>query len=195
MDHRRRLNRISPGAGQPASQVTLEAYPRPQLRRGAGRLSVSDPRRRHLQYPGTLELDNPEACCADGMFAQVAPSAGDPAPKAVVPSSAIIDDAERRVVLIALGEGRFKPAAGEAGARAGDVVGCSKASRRGSRGGLGQLPDRLGEPAQAALSNLVEPDRRSARGAPTVTKPKGRSMPPMPKRQRDDDAWRDPCLR
>lgn len=58
-----------------------------------------------------LELDNAQGLLRPGMFAQVALAAGDATPKTVVPGSAIIDDGERRVVLIALDEGRFKPAA------------------------------------------------------------------------------------
>lgn len=56
-----------------------------------------------------LEVDNAEGLLRPGMFVQLSLMMGDPSPKLAVPSSALIDDGQRQVVLIALGQGRFKP--------------------------------------------------------------------------------------
>ena len=69
-----------------------------------------------------LELDNAEGLLRPGMFAQLALATGAASPTLVVPISAIIDDGERRVVLLALGEGRFKPQAVKLGQRGRELV-------------------------------------------------------------------------
>ena len=108
-----------------------------------------------------LELDNPEGLLRPGMFAQVALPAGDGSPKTVVPSSAIIDDGERRVVLLALDEGRFKPQPVKLGARGRDVVEVVEGVAPGDRVVVSAnfLIDSESQ-LKAALSNLVdaEPD-------------------------------------
>ena len=48
------------------------------------------------------------------MYADVVLNAGDGAPVPAVPANAVIDSGTRQVVLVAKGEGRFEPRAGEA---------------------------------------------------------------------------------
>lgn len=64
-----------------------------------------------------LELANPERLLQPGMFAQVEITTAGETPSLSVPASALIDDGQRRTVLVALGEGRFKPQAVEIGRR------------------------------------------------------------------------------
>ena len=106
-----------------------------------------------------LELDNAQGLLRPGMFAQVSLAAGDASPRTVVPSSAIIDDGERRVVLIALGEGRFKPQPVKLGQRGRDVVEVLEGVATGDRVVVSAnfLIDSESQ-LKAALSNLVEPD-------------------------------------
>jgi len=76
-----------------------------------------------------------------------------------VPSSAIVDDGERRVVLIALGEGRFKPQPVKLGQRGRDVVEVLEGVEAGDRVVVSAnfLIDSESQ-LKAALSNLVEAD-------------------------------------
>lgn len=59
--------------------------------------------------PVRLELDNPDGLLRPGMFAHVDLATAGAAPRLTVPSSAIVDSGSRQVVLIAEGEGRFRP--------------------------------------------------------------------------------------
>ncbi len=151
-----------------SAQVTLEAYP------GRGFAARVD-----YLYPTLdaatrstrvrLELDNPEGLLRPGMFAQIALAAGDATPRVAVPTSAIIDDGERRVVLIALGEGRFKPQPVKLGQRGRDVVEVLDGVTAGDRVVVSAnfLIDSESQ-LKAALSNLVEPDARDqAQASPT----------------------------
>ncbi|HHW62355.1 MAG TPA: efflux RND transporter periplasmic adaptor subunit [Rhodocyclaceae bacterium] len=141
-----------------SAQVTLEAYPG---RAFAARVDylypTLDAATRSTRV--RLELDNPEGLLRPGMFAQIALAAGDATPRVAVPSSAIIDDGERRVVLIALGEGRFKPQPVKLGQRGRDVVEVLDGVAAGDRVVVSAnfLIDSESQ-LKAALSNLVEPD-------------------------------------
>ena len=107
------LARVQVGQG---AQVVLDAWPGRSITARVGYLYPTlDTATRSTGV--RLELDNAEGLLRPGMFAQVALAVGDAAPKTVVPVSAIIDDGERRVVLRALGEGRFRPQAVKLGAR------------------------------------------------------------------------------
>lgn len=64
-----------------------------------------------------LALANPERLLQPGMFAQVEIATAGDTPRLSVPASALIDDGLRRTVLVALGEGRFKPQTVETGRR------------------------------------------------------------------------------
>lgn len=105
-----------------------------------------------------LELDNPEGLVRPGMFAQVSLATGDASPKVAVPTSAIIDDGERRVVLLAVGEGRFKPQAVKLGQRGRDMVEVIEGIEVGESVVISAnfLIDSESQ-LKAALSNLVEP--------------------------------------
>jgi Cu(I)/Ag(I) efflux system membrane fusion protein len=64
-----------------------------------------------------LELANTDRLLQPGMFAQVEIFTAGDTPRLTVPASALIDDGQRRTVLVALGEGRFKPQVVETGRR------------------------------------------------------------------------------
>jgi Cu(I)/Ag(I) efflux system membrane fusion protein len=59
--------------------------------------------------PVRIELANRDGLLRPGMFAHVELAGGDAAPRLTVPNSAVIDDGERQVVLLDLGNGRFRP--------------------------------------------------------------------------------------
>ena len=107
------LARVQVGQG---AQVVLDAWPGRSFAARVGYLYPTlDTATRSTRV--RLELDNAEGLLRPGMFAQVVLAVGDATPKTVVPVSAIIDDGERRVVLRALGEGRFRPQAVKLGER------------------------------------------------------------------------------
>ena len=93
-------------------------------------------------------------------------AAGDASPRTVVPSSAIIDDGERRVVLIALGEGRFKPQPVKLGERGRELVEVLEGVEEGDRVVVSAnfLIDSESQ-LKAALSNLMEADAEGLIGA------------------------------
>ncbi len=154
-------------AGQPA-RVTLDAWPGRSFAARVDYLYPTlDAATRSTRV--RLELDNAEGLLRPGMFAQVALAVGDATPKVVVPSSAIIDDGERRVVLIALGEGRFKPQPVKLGQRGEDVVEVLDGVAAGDRVVVSAnfLIDSESQ-LKAALSNLVEPEAGDqAQASPT----------------------------
>lgn len=64
-----------------------------------------------------LELANAQRLLQPGMFAQVAIATAGETPRLSVPASALIDDGQRRTVLVDLGEGRFRPQTVQTGRR------------------------------------------------------------------------------
>ncbi|WEN43035.1 Cation efflux system protein CusB [Thauera sp. GDN1] len=158
------LARVQVGQG---AQVTLEAYPGRSFAARVGYLYPTlDAATRSTRV--RLELDNPAGLLRPGMFAQVALAAGDTTPKTVVPTSAIIDDGERRVVLRALGEGRFKPQPVKLGERGRDMVEVLEGVEAGDRVVVSAnfLIDSESQ-LKAALSNLMEADGTEQAGAPS----------------------------
>jgi Cu(I)/Ag(I) efflux system membrane fusion protein len=143
--------------GQTA-QVALEAYPGRSFAARVDYLYPTlDAATRSTRV--RLAMDNTEGLLRPGMFAQIALATGDATPKVTVPTSAIIDDGERRVVLLALAEGRFKPQAVKLGQRGRDVVEVLDGVAAGDRVVVSAnfLIDSESQ-LKAALSNLVEPD-------------------------------------
>ena len=69
-----------------------------------------------------IELDNTDGLLMANMYADVEIATGDPEPVTTVPSSAVIDTGDRRIVFVDLGEGRFEPRDVELGARGDDRV-------------------------------------------------------------------------
>lgn len=69
-----------------------------------------------------LELANPGDLLRPGMFANVELFTAGDTPRLTVPDSAVIDDGRRRIVLVAEGEGRFRPQVVETGLRGRDRV-------------------------------------------------------------------------
>ncbi|HRO61931.1 MAG TPA: efflux RND transporter periplasmic adaptor subunit [Burkholderiaceae bacterium] len=116
--YERDLGRVS--VGQPA-WVSLDAFPG---RRFEARVAYRYPTLNAAtrSTPVRLELDNREGLLQPGMFAQVEMEVGGSAPRTTVPSSAIIDDGQRQVVLLALAEGRFQPRAVRLGERGVDAI-------------------------------------------------------------------------
>ncbi|MFN3988047.1 MAG: efflux RND transporter periplasmic adaptor subunit [Rhodocyclaceae bacterium] len=112
------LARIAPG--QPA-RVGIDAYPG---RHFEARITYIYPTLNAATRttPLRLELANPDGLLRPGMFAHVELLTGGDTPRLSVPDSAIIDDGQRRIVLIAEGEGRFRPQVVETGLRSRDHV-------------------------------------------------------------------------
>ncbi len=72
--------------------------------------------------PIRVTLANPGGLLRPGMFAHVDVTTGGGTPRLTVPASAVIDDGSRQVVLLDLGDGRFKPKAVKLGQRGTDDV-------------------------------------------------------------------------
>jgi len=151
-----------------SAQVTLEAYPGRSFAARVDYLYPTlDAATRSTRV--RLELDNPEGLLRPGMFAQVALAAGDATPKVAVPASAIIDDGERRVVLLALDEGRFKPQPVKLGQRGRNTVEVVEGVAAGDRVVVSAnfLIDSESQ-LKAALSNLLAPEAgEQAQASPT----------------------------
>ncbi len=112
------LDRVAIGQ---RAEVTIDAFPQ---RRFEARLTylyptLNTPTR---TTPVRLELDNPDGLLRPGMFAHVDVASGGNEPRLVLPESAVIDSGERQVVLLALGEGRFKPQPVSLGRRGANLV-------------------------------------------------------------------------
>ena len=107
--------------------------------------------------PLRLELDNREGLLRPGMFAHVELAGAPGAPRVTVPSSAVIDDGHRQVVLLALDEGRFKPQPVKLGSRGRDYVEVLEGVKAGERVVVSAtfLIDSESQ-LKAALSNLTE---------------------------------------
>ncbi len=157
-----------------SARVTLDAWPGRSFAARVGYLYPTlDAATRSTRV--RLELDNAEGLLRPGMFAQVTLAAGDAAPKVVVPASAIIDDGERRVVLRALGDGRFKPQPVKLGERGGDLVEVLEGVAVGERVVVSAnfLIDSESQ-LKAALSNLVDADTGgAAEASPTLYETEG----------------------
>ncbi len=106
--------------GQPA-RIAFDAYPGRHL---DARISYIYPTLNTATRTTLvrLELANAEGLLRPGMFAHVELLTGGELPRVTVPGSAIIDDGQRRIVLIAEGEGRFRPQVVETGLRSRDHV-------------------------------------------------------------------------
>ena len=150
--------------GQDA-QVVLDAWPGRSFAARVGYLYPTlDTATRSTRV--RLELDNAEGLLRPGMFAQVVLAVGDATPKTVVPVSAIIDDGERRVVLRALGEGRFRPQAVKLGARGREWAEVLEGVEEGERVVVSAnfLIDSESQ-LKAALANLMAPEADAAASA------------------------------
>jgi Cu(I)/Ag(I) efflux system membrane fusion protein len=159
------LARVQVGQG---AQVVLDAWPGRSFAARVGYLYPTlDTATRSTRV--RLELDNAEGLLRPGMFVQVALAVGDVTPKTVVPGSAIIDDGERRVVLRALGEGRFKPQAVKLGERGREWVEVLEGVEEGERVVVSAnfLIDSESQ-LKAALANLVAPAADAESHAPAA---------------------------
>ncbi|CAI07325.1 cation efflux system transmembrane protein [Aromatoleum aromaticum EbN1] len=141
--------------GQPAS-VTLDAFPDRRFDAKVGYLYPTlnvETRSTRIR----LELDNREGLLRPGMFAHVELASGSPTPRVTVPTSAVIDDGVRQVVLIALDEGRFKPQPVRLGERGTDHVEVLEGVEAGDRvvTSANFLIDSESQ-LKAALSNLTD---------------------------------------
>ncbi|MCK0506493.1 efflux RND transporter periplasmic adaptor subunit [Aromatoleum anaerobium] len=141
--------------GQPAS-VTLDAFPDRRFDAKIGYLYPTlnvETRSTRIR----LELDNREGLLRPGMFAHVELASGSPTPRVTVPTSAVIDDGVRQVVLIALDEGRFKPQPVRLGERGTEHVEVLEGVEAGDRvvTSANFLIDSESQ-LKAALSNLTD---------------------------------------
>lgn len=117
--------------GQPA-RVTLDAFPGQHFEaKVAYRYPTLNAATRST--PVRLELDNRAGQLRPGMFAQVELDIGGSAPRTTVPASAVIDDGQRQVVLLALGEGRFQPRPVQLGERGNDAIEVIEGVKPGDR--------------------------------------------------------------
>lgn len=107
--------------------------------------------------PVRLELDNREGLLRPGMFAHVELASATAAAQVTVPGSALIDDGTRQVVLLALGEGRFKPQSVRIGKRGREFIEVLEGVQAGDRVVVSAnfLIDSESQ-LKAALSNLSE---------------------------------------
>ncbi|MDI3490566.1 MAG: rane fusion protein copper/silver efflux system [Thauera sp.] len=164
--YERDLSQIRPGQH---AQVTLDAFPG---RAFEARVDYLYPTLNTAtrSTPLRLELDNPDGVLRPGMFARVELETGGVAPTLVVPASAVIDDGERQVVLMALDEGRFQPRPVRLGARGGDFVEVREGVQAGERVVVSAnfLIDSESQ-LRAALSNMNE-----AAAPPPVHEAEGR---------------------
>ncbi|WP_418646815.1 efflux RND transporter periplasmic adaptor subunit [Thauera butanivorans] len=150
--------------GQPA-QLVFDAFPgRSFEARVAYLYPTLDTATRSTQV--RLELDNSDGALRPGMFARVEVVTGGDAPRVAVPASAVIDDGDRQVVLVALGEGRFAPRPVRLGTRGGDFAEVLDGVREGERVVVSAsfLIDSESQ-LRAALSNLADAGEGDA-GAP-----------------------------
>lgn len=141
--------------GQPA-RVTLDAFPGQQFEaKVAYRYPTLNAATRST--PVRLELDNRAGQLRPGMFAQVDLDIGGSAPRTMVPASAVIDDGQRQVVLLALGEGRFQPRPVQLGERGSDAIEVIDGVKPGDRVVVSAnfLIDSESQ-LRAALTNLVD---------------------------------------
>jgi membrane fusion protein, copper/silver efflux system len=112
--------------------ITIGAYP---SRTFEGRVTyvypTLNPETRTI--PIRLELANPGQLLKPGMFAQVELAGATKAKVLTVPTSAVIDSGNRRIVLIQLAEGRFEPREVNTGRRSDDYVEIVDGLRDGDR--------------------------------------------------------------
>ena len=72
--------------------------------------------------PVRVVLANPDGRLKPGMFARVKLAGAARAPALVAPASAVIDSGTERIVLVAMGEGRFQPRTVQTGRRIADRI-------------------------------------------------------------------------
>ena len=125
----RDLARVRPG--QPAT-VTLDAFPG---RSFAATVAYIYPTLEAATRttPIRLELDNPDGLLRPGLFAHAEVDAGRAEPVLTIPRSALIDSGERQVVLLAEGEGRFRPQPVKVGQRGADRIEITEGVNDGDR--------------------------------------------------------------
>ena len=143
--------------GQPA-MVTVDAFPdRHFTARVAYLYPTLNARTRTTQL--RLELRNADGLLRPGMFAHVDVAIDAGQPRLTVPSSAVIDTGARQVVLLVLGEGRYKPLPVKLGVRGSDAVEILDGLKAGDRVVVAAnfLIDAESN-LKAALANFSEPD-------------------------------------
>jgi len=114
-----------------AARARLDAYPGQDFE---GRITYvyptlqADTRTAQVR----IELPNPQGRLKPAMYAQVEIAVAG-SPLLVVPSSAVIDNGSRRVVLVDRGEGRFEPRDVKLGARGDQYTAVTEGVREGER--------------------------------------------------------------
>jgi Cu(I)/Ag(I) efflux system membrane fusion protein len=113
------------------ARARLDAYPGQEF---AGRITYiypllsADTRTAQVR----VELPNPQGRLKPAMYAQVEIAAAG-SPQLVVPTSAVIDNGSRRVVLVDRGEGRFEPRDVKLGARGDEYTVVTEGVKEGER--------------------------------------------------------------
>jgi Cu(I)/Ag(I) efflux system membrane fusion protein len=119
--------------------------------------------------PVRIELANRDGLLRPGMFAHVEVATGGGVPSLTVPTSAVIDAGDSQVVLLALGEGRFRPQPVKPGLRGTDSVEIRAGLKEGDRVVVAAnfLIDAESN-LKAALSNFGGDGKRGDAGSPAA---------------------------
>ncbi|MGQ0457231.1 MAG: efflux RND transporter periplasmic adaptor subunit [Hyphomicrobium sp.] len=98
------------GAVRPGQSVTVRSRAHPG-RIFKGQVALVYPHLMKETRTGRvrIELDNPDLALLPDMYADVDIETGSDEPVVVVPSAAVIDSGARKVVIVAEGEGRYRP--------------------------------------------------------------------------------------
>jgi len=148
--------------GQEAT-VTVDAFPDRPMKAKVAYLypTLNTPTR---TTPVRLELPNRDGLLRPGMFAHVDLAIGVGQPRLAVPSSALIESGSRQVVLLAVGEGRYRPQPVKTGLRGSEFVEIVEGLKSGDRVVVAAnfLIDAESN-LRAALANFSEPAAAAAR--------------------------------
>jgi membrane fusion protein, copper/silver efflux system len=108
-----------------------------------------------------IELANPDGVLLPNMYADVEIDAGNANAELAVPRSAVIDSGTRRVVILDLGEGRFKPREVKLGRRGDGLIAISEGVSEGDRVVISAnfLIDAESN-LKAALSGFAQPEAK-----------------------------------
>jgi len=80
-----------------------------------------------------IEVDNPDLALLPNMYAEVEIDIGAETPELAIPENAVIDNGERKIVLIDRGEGRFEPREVKTGRRGGGFIAILKGMSEGDK--------------------------------------------------------------
>ena len=103
-------------------------------------------------------IEEPDGRLRPNMFADVEIMLGQ-TPIVQVPEGAVIDTGDRQVVVLDLGEGRFRPEPVTVGRRGGGMIEIVEPDGRGNRAVLGQVAHQFRRPVERAAADIGDGDR------------------------------------